>query len=243
MRQLIPTPSDPVDLDAVYAYRVGRPWLRANMVSSLDGAATAEGTSEGLSGPADRRVLGVLRALADVIIVGAGTARAENYRPIAARPSYAARRAGAGQLPAAAVAVVSARLDLDLHGPLLAGPTAAPTVVLTTSSAPGARLAAVRERAEVVVAGTDCVDLPKALDALVARGWRRMLCEGGPSMIAQLAAAGRLDELCLTLAPQLRAGAASRILAGPELTTTARLELASLLEEDGYLFTRYVASR
>ena len=240
MQQLLPPgDSGEVDLDEIYAYPSRQTWVRANMVASADGAATAAGRSGGLSGEADKRVFGVLRALADVVLVGAGTARTEGYGPVDVRPSYAARRASARQLPAAAMAVVTARLDLDLDGPLLGANGAAPTYVVTTSDAPADRLAEVRRWAEVLVAGRDRVDLGAAVDALVERGLRRVLCEGGPRLLAQLVAAHRLDELCLTVSPLLLAGDAPRILTGPLLDPPVRLRLASLLEEDGYLFTRY----
>lgn len=249
MRQLLPPASgtdfreiEGVDLDTAYAYPPSRAWVRANVVASADGAATAQGRSDDLSGPADRRVLGLLRGLADVVLVGAGTARAESYRPLAIRPSYAGQRAAAGQLPAAALAVVSARLDLDPDGPLFATSTAAPTLLITCASAPADRRGALADRgAEVIVAGDRRVDLPEALDVLAARGLGRILCEGGPSLISQIAAAGRLDELCLTISPQLLGGDAARILSGAALTAPLRLRLAGLLEEDGFLFTRYVA--
>ncbi|MDP9397386.1 MAG: dihydrofolate reductase family protein [Actinomycetota bacterium] len=242
MRQLLPGGDGAeVDLDDVYAYPPARTWVRANMVGSADGAASAAGRSGGLSSEGDKRIFGVLRALADVVLVGAGTARVEGYGPVAARASYAAARSAAGQLPAAAMAVVSARLDLDLEGPLLGASGAAPTYVLTTANAPAARLAEVRRRAEVLVAGRERVDLGAAVDALVERGLRRVLCEGGPQLLAQLTAAGRLHELCLTVSPLLLAGDAPRVLAGPLLDPPPRLRLASLLEEDGFLFSRYDA--
>ena len=232
-----------VDLDEVYAYPPAGPpgrWLRANMVASADGAATVQGRSGGLSSPADQRLLGVLRALADVVVVGAGTVRAEGYAPVRARPSYAERRAAAGQAPAAAMAVVSATLDLDPGGPLLSQRGTAPTLVLTCAAAPPERARRLRERAEVVVVGEDRVDLPAALAALAGRGLDRMLCEGGPSLLAQLAAADLLDELCLTVSPLLLAGDAPRVLTGPALASPRPLRLASLLEEDGHLFARYL---
>ncbi|MYX24077.1 dihydrofolate reductase family protein, partial [Streptomyces sp. SID8380] len=109
------------ELAALYAYPEPLPEagvLRANMVTTLDGAAFHDGRSQGISGPGDMRVFGVLRALADVVVVGAGTARGERYRPAKAREAFAAARAERGQAPAAAIAVVSASLDLDFSLPL-----------------------------------------------------------------------------------------------------------------------------
>ena len=92
----------------------------------------------------------------------------------------------------------------------------------------------------MLVAGDEHVDLPAALDELAGRGLARVLCEGGPTLLADLVASGRLDELCLTVAPQLVGGDGPRILAGPELDV--RFSLGHLLEDDGVLFTRYVAA-
>ncbi|MCU0265656.1 MAG: dihydrofolate reductase family protein [Actinomycetia bacterium] len=227
MRRLLPDPADEVDLADAYAYPAGRArWLRANMVASADGAATAaDGLSGTLSSPADRRVFHLLRDLADVVVVGAGTVRAEGYRP--------------ARLP---IAVVSGRLDLDLSAPLLAG-TGPRTVVLTTAAVPAERLAAARAVADVVVCGVDRVDPALAVAALAERGHRRLLCEGGPRLLGQLAAAGLLDELCLTIAPLLASGEGPRALAGPPLLPPVPLRLDHLLEEDGALFARYVVRR
>ncbi|MDT0410084.1 MULTISPECIES: pyrimidine reductase family protein [Streptomyces] len=233
------------ELAALYAYPEPLPEagvLRANMVTTLDGAAFHDGRSQGISGPGDMRVFGVLRALADVVVVGAGTARGERYRPAKAREAFAAARAERGQAPAAAIAVVSASLDLDFTLPLFTEPVV-PTLVLTGAEAPAERVAAARKAgAEVVVAGSGRGAEPARLRAeLAARGLRRQLAEGGPQLLGRLIAADTVDELCLTVSPFLTAGDASRIAHAPQaLTTPARLRPASILAEDGFLFTRYV---
>jgi riboflavin biosynthesis pyrimidine reductase len=86
MRRLLPTPGDDVDLFEAYTPAgtfagAGRPWVRVNMISSLDGAIAVRGRSGTLGGPPDRRLFMVLRSLADVIVVGAGTMRTEGYGP------------------------------------------------------------------------------------------------------------------------------------------------------------------
>lgn len=243
MYQLLPPSrrNTQADLAAVYAYPNGaRRWLRANMVASADGAATASGASAALSGEADKRVFGVLRALADVILVGAGTVRQEGYGPAQVRDQYLGARSEAGQGPAAAIAVVSTRLDLDLTLPLFTEPTV-PTLVLTTSDAPQESVGAARAAGvDVIAAGTGRVDLALAVDRLAERGLGRILCEGGPTLLSQVVAAGRMDELCLSLSPQLRSGDSPRILHGPELPGEVPLILHTLLTEDGYLFARYL---
>lgn len=216
------------------------PWLRANMVSTLDGAAQHDGRSQPISHAADMRVFGTLRALADVVVVGAETVRREQYRPARARAEFAARREAAGQGAAPAIAIVSAGLDLDLSLPLFTSPLV-PTLILTGAAAAPDRVAAAeRAGARVVTAGDGAgVDPARAVRALAALGHTRLLTEGGPRLLGQLVAAGVLDELCLTLSPMLTAGGAQRIAGGPEVAVPQRFALVSLLEEDGFLFSRY----
>jgi len=225
---------DPVDLDVAYAAPLG---VRANMVSSVDGAASREGVSEGLSGPADKRVFSVLRGLADVVLVGAGTARAEGYRPVRPRPERRQRRVASGLSPVPPLAVVSAALALDPASELFAGAEAR-TLVLTCAAAPARRRDTLAEVADVVVCGQSTVDISAALDELADRGLRRVLCEGGPTLLATLLAAGKVDELCLSLSPLLLAGNAPRITSGPAVAPVSA-RLLHLLEEDGWLFLRY----
>ncbi|MFH9863756.1 pyrimidine reductase family protein [Streptomyces sp. NPDC017202] len=216
------------------------PWLRANMVSTLDGAAQHGGRSQPISHPTDMRVFGTLRALADVVVVGAETVRREQYRPARARAEFAARREAAGQGAAPAIAIVSAGLDLDLSLPLFTSPLV-PTLILTGAAAAPDRVAAAEKAgARVVTAGDGAgVDPARAVRALAALGHTRLLTEGGPRLLGQLVAAGVLDELCLTVSPMLTAGGAQRIAGGPEVAVPRRFALVSLLEEDGFLFSRY----
>ncbi|MFJ7204485.1 pyrimidine reductase family protein [Streptomyces sp. NPDC098789] len=245
--QTPPVPGDhPWSLDELaeaYAYPAlgaGEHWLRANMVSSLDGAGQHDGRSQPLSSETDMRIFGTLRALADVVVVGAETVRQEGYRPARAREDFAARRAAAGQGPAPVIAVVTASLDLDFALPLFTAPLV-PTLVLTGAAAPADRVAAAAASgAEVVVAGEGAgVDPARAVRELADRGLRRQLTEGGPRLLGQFVAAGVLDELCLSVSPTLTAGDAQRIAGGPRVDVPHRLALASLLEEAGFLYTRY----
>ncbi|GAA3087898.1 pyrimidine reductase family protein [Streptosporangium carneum] len=236
MRLIHPTASDDVDLARAYAYPAER-CVRLNMVASADGGTWLKGLSGGLSGSGDRRVFGVLRGQADVILAGAATVRAEGYGP--ARPRESWRELRRGRPAAPAVAVLTRRLDLDLTGPLFA--EAAPdarTIVVTCDAAPRDRREEAARHAEVIVAGDDRVDLAAAVGELAGRGLGRVLCEGGPKVNAQLAAAGLVDELCLTVSPLLIGGDAARVFDGPESLTPLRL--AHVMEEDGFLFTRYV---
>ena len=253
MRQIYPEPADlgPDGLAARYAYPDlpgagpdDRPrwWLRANMVTSLDGAATVSGRSGGLSGGADQDVFALLRVLADVIIVGAGTARTERYGPV--RPGeegvqWAWLRDGRPAAPP--IAVVTRQLSLDPASPLLAGTGAARTIVITTESAPAGLRASVARTAEVIVAGQDSVDLPAAVAALAGHGYQRMLTEGGPGLLAQLIGADLVDELCLTISPLLAGPGAGRIVtgAGPLPGGARPVTLGHVLAQEGHLLCRY----
>ena len=191
MRVLVGPDTD--DLDELYA--VPRlPWLRVNMVSSVDGAATGDsGKSGSLNNAADKVVFDHLRSVADVVVVGAGTARAEGYRPTD-RP----------------IVVVSRRDELPetLRG-------ADPGSVLVEPLG-------------------DAVEFRRSL---VERGWSTILCEGGPSLLGDLLAAGVVDELCTTTVPRVVAGGGPRILAGPPVDVPLRLH--TLLEQEGTLLARW----
>ncbi|WP_432110407.1 pyrimidine reductase family protein [Streptomyces sp. AA1529] len=219
-------------------------WLRGNMVASLDGAIHHGGRSQPLSSPADMRIFGVLRALADVVVVGARTVRQEGYRPAKRRRAFADRRAAAGQPPAPVIAVVSAGLELDFAAPLFTEP-AVPTLVITGGGAPPDRVERARQAgAEVIFAGEGGNADPARVPGLLAdRGLRRQLTEGGPTLLGEFADAGVLDELCLSIAPRIVAGSAPRIMNGPVLPDPDAYALEGVLEEEGFLFTRYRRSR
>ncbi len=239
LRQLF---SDEPDLPGLYGYPDGR-WLRANMVATADGAASLNGVTQGISSDTDRRVFALLRTLCDVILVGASTVREEKYKP--ARPQELWSHLREGRPPTPPIAVVTGRLDLDPGGPLItAAPAYARTIVITTASAPAARRDQLGRHAEIIIAGQDTVDLRTAVDALAERGHRRMLAEGGPHLLAQLVEAGLLDELCLTIGPQMAGPGADRIVAGAGtgsgFSGPLPLRLAHVLEDQGFLLCRYV---
>ncbi|MBP2705651.1 pyrimidine reductase family protein [Microbispora sp. RL4-1S] len=236
MRRILPDAEDEPDLVAAYAWPRDH-WLRLNMVTSTDGAAWLKGRSGGLSGSGDKRIFALLRGAADVIMAGAATVRTEGYGPVVPRESWGALREG--RPPAPPIAVVTRRLDLDLSGPLFTeSQPYARTIVITTEAAPKDRREEAAAGADVIVAGEERVDLTAAVDELRARGLRHILCEGGPRVNAQLAAAGLVDELALTVSPVLVGGDAARILNG--VASRTPLELVQVLEEDAFLFCRYV---
>jgi len=244
MRRMHPSPFDDVDTLDAYALpdTEGRPFLRVNMVSSLDGAAAVAGRVGSLSGLADQTLLHELRTMCDVLLVGAGTIRAEGYGPLRLGEDELQLRRERGQSEAPRLAVLSRHLNLDLGGPAFTGATARP-LVLTTEAAPEERRREAERVAEVVVAGRDSVDLAGGLDQLAERGLPHVLSEGGPHVLAGLFAANLVDELCLALAPLVIGGHELRITAGDLLGTPTAMELAEVLERDGYLFLRYRVSR
>ena len=243
MRLLSPAGDGDLDdaaLARLYAYPRER-WLRANFVSSADGAGFLDGVSAGLSSEDDRRLFGLLRVLADVVLVGAGTARTEKYKPARRREALAYLRAG--RAPTPPIAVVSRTLELDVESPLFTGaPSHARTIVITCASAPARLREAAARVADVIVAGTAAVDLTEAVGVLAGRGLSRVLCEGGPHLLGQVAADGLLDELCLTVSPLLAGPGAHRITHGPPLAAALPMSLAHVLEGDGFLFCRYLAA-
>jgi riboflavin biosynthesis pyrimidine reductase len=224
VRQLFPEAIDPVEPLDVYRdlpLVADRPAVRLNMIASVDGASSVGGLSGGLGGAADRKVFAALRSLADVVLVAAGTVRAETYRP--------------ANLP---IAVVSGALRLDWDTPFFTAATHRP-IIVTHRRAPAADAMRASKVAEVVVAGEREVDLALAVSLLGERGFAHVLAEGGPSLNGALAAAGLLDELCLTLSPRIGSGDAKRIITGPVLAPPPALTLRTVCEEDGYLFLRY----
>jgi riboflavin biosynthesis pyrimidine reductase len=231
MRQLLPVGGE---VDLFTAYTQPAPGVRANFVASADGAATLDDRSAGLSGPADKRVFRVLRAVSDVVLVGAGTARAEGYGPVRVPPEHQEWRRAQGLPPAPALAVVSRSLDLDPSTPMFTAATARP-LVLTGEEAPARRQQALSAVAEVITGDTAAAWIAR----LAERGLTHVLCEGGPRLFASLLAEDLVDELCLTVAPILARQHALSIVDQAGGATPLSLELAHVLEEDGFLFLRY----
>ena len=195
------------------------PWLRVNMVSTIDGSATgSSGRSGSINNEADGRVFHLLRAMADAIVVGAGTARAEGYRPTD-RPIVLVSRSGS--VPE-----------------LLRG--AEPGAVLMASVSTAEHLAEARELLgpdHVLVLGSHRVSLLELREHLVARHWTNLLSEGGPHLLRDLVDEGVADELTATFVPRLVAGQHPRITAGPPIDVPLSLRL--LLEDDGTLLARW----
>ncbi|WP_158548076.1 pyrimidine reductase family protein [Desertihabitans brevis] len=210
--------------------------LRTLMVASADGAATIAGRVDTLTSPADQRLLLTARAVADVVLVGAGTVRAEGYGPLVVEADISARRGARGQTPHPGLAVVTATGDLDLEHPLFTEAVTRPLVV-TTEGCP--RRDRIEQVADVVTAGAQTLDVRAAVAALRARGLRRIGCEGGARLNQALLAADLVDELVLTTAPLLVGGEAPRIVHGAVLDPPRPLRLVGVLRSGDHLFTRW----
>jgi riboflavin biosynthesis pyrimidine reductase len=217
-------------------------WVRANFITSVDGGATADGKSGALAGPGDRFVFNMLRELADVVVVGAGTVRMEGYSgahlPVAQRQQRQAR--GQSEVPQLAIVTKSGRLDRDMG---VFTRTEVPPLVLTCTAASEETRHLLAGLAEVVDCSgndPDNVDEAALLGVLEARGVRRVLTEGGPMLLGSFIQRDLLDELCLTIAPVIVGGLARRIATGPGQLLT-RMRCAHVLTDDaGYLYTRYI---
>ncbi|MQY06144.1 hypothetical protein ACRB68_42250 [Actinomadura sp. RB68] len=205
-----------------YAYPDRTPWLRANMIMTLDGGIQYKGNTSAIGYPADWELMQRLRMLADVVVMGATTVREYDAFPADAPP----------------LAIVSRSLDLDFDGPIFDKAHRRP-IVITCEAAPPDRLRLAEDRADVLICGSASADIGRALSELTARGHQRLLCEGGPTLLAEVAAAGWLHELCLTLSPVITAGDAARILDGPVIDLQ-RMRFQHAIPDGDYLFLRYL---
>jgi riboflavin biosynthesis pyrimidine reductase len=247
VRRLWPAPEpqslDDHDVLAAYPMPDGRPLLRVNFVSSVDGAVTLEGRSGGLGDAADRRVFNLLRVACDAVLVGAGTVRIERYGPMVLAERLRRLRRELGREADPVFAVVSRGLDLDPAHPLFTEAPRRPVLLTTPSSArrDGERFAAV---ADVLSCGTTDteIDLGEAVAELSRRGLPHILCEGGPHLFAALVAADLVDELCLTFAPKLIGPGPGRIVAGYP-SPVRSLALAQVLAAGDELFLHYTRPR
>lgn len=211
-----------VDLPELYAAPED-PWLRVNMVATVDGAATGDnGTSRSINNAADRTVFELLRSQADVLVVGAGTLRDEGY--------------GHNRLPIVAVSR-SGKVP-----PTLVDSEPGKLLLATTAHAEGLEKAREQIGEEhVLVLGSHRVDLAALRQNLVDRGWTRILSEGGPHLLRDLLDQGCADEVCITTVPRMIGGGNPRISDGPPID--AHLALHSMVESDGTLMARWFVSR
>jgi riboflavin biosynthesis pyrimidine reductase len=249
VRQLLPRPSTVdgdlslgqlAELYAAPATGPGQTWVRANFVSTLDGAATgSDGRSKSITTRADQQVFTLLRALSDVVVVGAGTATAEAYPRVQLSDELTALRAASGRKDPPTTAVVTRSLDLP-DKLLTPRDGAGPLLVICPDDADAGAVVRLRERLgpdSVIAAGAGSVHSGQAVASLADRGLRQVLCEGGPTLMATMVAAGVVDELCLTWSPLVVGGDGPRILDGQSVQTSWRL--GHLLDHDDVLIGRW----
>lgn len=227
------TVEDPSELASFYAD--APQGVRANMIFSADGAAAFRGRAGTLSCPADQHLLRDLRAFADVVLVGAGTARAESYGPARFNAEQERLRGDRHGQPPPPIAVVShtGRLPATLFD----GPQQ-PILVTSNRAADTHRLAE-DTRWQAILAGDDDVDLAAAVGLLRAAGLRRILCEGGPTVLDQLVEADLVDEICVTIAPLLAGSQPLGNRPPSQRSLPSSLALGHALLCDGYMFLRY----
>lgn len=249
IQHLIPAGSGDVDPLAALAAEArpapaARPWVLANMVTTLDGATAIGGVSKPLGGPADKAVFSAIRAVADVVLVGATTVIEEQYRPPRPSDRVIASRRAQGRTDRLVIAVVTSSLSLPPDLPLFDDPSYRPLIltVATAPREPRVALESVAEIIDVTAAADGRVHLLSALVELHRRGHRQVLSEGGPSLNGQLAAADLIDEWNLTLSPILASGASDRPARGPDVVDPQRMTLTRLWQGDGLLFGRWVRS-
>ena len=219
----------------------------ANFVSSIDGVAAIGGvemSSAAISGgaSADRFMMALLRAVADAVVVGAGTVRehggpwtAEKAYPPGAE-SFARLRAGNSTSESPTLVVVTASGELPGEHPALAD-----AIVVTTSA--GARSLAQARVGEVIDVGdVEAVDGAIVIDRLRERGYQRILTEGGPRLMGAMLEASAVDQLFLTVSPKLIGGGPERSPLTDETDLLERevgAQLLSIRRSEDYLFLRY----
>jgi riboflavin biosynthesis pyrimidine reductase len=238
MRRLYPRAREVesgADLEDEYLVTADR-HVRANFVITVDGRVELDGRSASLSGEADRAAFLAMRAVADVILVGAGTVRDEHYGPVRVDAAVEGRRRARQQAPAPTLAIVTNRANLDPSARVFTGHT---KVLLLTCAAAARQRPDLTAVAEVIACGDESVNLGTAVENLYRRGLGRILCEGGPTLLRGLLNAGLVNEFCCTTAPYL-AGPGHRDLLGDQaISGPISLALTAVLEGDGMLLARY----
>ncbi len=230
LRRIVPVDGGAIDLDAtdarttlldVYDPRVPE-HLRLNLVSTLDGrAAGGDGTSESLTSRVDRTILGVIRELSDLVLVGAESVRSEGY----VRPKRAA------------LAIVTA--SGDLRGHRLDAPAGGhPLIVLTTEGGARPAAATLPTAQRLVLEGDDRLDPAEVIATLRRAGFGRIVAEGGPRLAAQLLDAELVNELCLTVMPRLGGPALPLLTSAPTRVHETR-PLSLLVDDSGAQFGRW----
>jgi len=219
-----------------------RPHVALGMVASADGASTIDGASGQLGGAGDLSAFRRLRDAADVILVGARTAIAEDYRPPVPDASRQADRVARGLDAVPRLAILTRSVAIDPSARVFSDPAHRPIVLVTgeVSARAAADLAPVAEIMEVT---GDQVTMGAALDTLWHRGLRRLLCEGGPTVNNLLLREDLVDEMFVTVTPLAVGGPAPRIIAGPHLNPVRAFDCASVTVVGHEVLLRYRRNR
>jgi riboflavin biosynthesis pyrimidine reductase len=224
--------------------------VRANIVLSLDGGASFNGKTRPISDATDLWLLNQLRGYADVIVVGAGTVRAERYGPARLTDEQREHRAASGYADTPPpIAIVSARMTLERDLPIFTG--TGPRPLLITAEQSRQQAEALADLADIVIAGDERVDPVLLLEALRSRGLRRVLCEGGPTLLASFIEQDLVEDMCLSLAPRFTGPQPVDAVGRPgqpldsagALSQPTTLSLRHVLTNDGMLFLRYTRTR
>ena len=217
------------------------PWVSFNFVSSLDGAATLNGRTGELGNAADRRIMKLLRRAADVILIGAGTVRAEGYSGDLIDPEDSLWRQDHGRSTRPALAMVSGSLNLDPNMPFFTAAAGRP-LIITIEDAEPSRKGKLEKAADVLVCGQHSLDVKVLIQELRVRGFSRIHSEGGPHLFGTFQEASRVDELCLSVSPVLVAGPSMRIAVSSAQNPRPRhMRLDHVLHFGDMLFLRYLA--
>lgn len=217
------------------------PRVSFNFVSSLDGSATLNGRSGELGNAADRRIMKVLRRIADIIFVGAGTVRAEGYSGDLIDPEGSLWRQDHGKSTRPSLAMVSGSLSVDPGMPFFTAAAERP-LIITTAEADSARKKKLENVADVLVCGQRSLDVEVMIHELGLRGLSRLHSEGGPHLFGAFQQANRVDELCLSISPVLVAGPGMRIaVSSAQNLQPKHMDLNQVLRSGDMLFLRYLA--
>jgi riboflavin-specific deaminase-like protein len=240
LRRLLPDPAEITVLDQLAGFvpfespPEHRPYLFTNFALTADGKATIDGRSGKIGSDTDTAMLVGLRTRADAVMIGSGTMRAESYGRVVSDPAKRELRESNGLSPDPLVVILAGGLDLPWDAPLFTAGTGKVLIFTASDAEPPATATRVD-----VVRHQGKVDVVEAMRHLrTERGIRAVLCEGGPTLHAELVTAGLVDELFITRAPKLAGGRGPEIFNG--LGARERdLELVWLLEDQGELYLRY----
>ena len=208
------------------------------MVSTLTGSATMNHVSEDMGNDTDGQLFAALRNWADVVLVGAQTVRAEDYSGVAPATD--------GSRPAP-IAVPSRSLDFDITSDFFTDVTTPPILLVPHSSWDDQELA--KRIATIESAGAEVCDAGKGtvqdyISVLKDRGFKRVLCEGGPGMIGQLVDIDAIDQMYLTLDPHLSTGVETPMATFQGKHSHHRMQLENVAaDHDGTVFLRYARAR